>query len=596
MSQRKNVFISYSHQDKSWLDRLSVHLRPLEKKHRIVVWSDTRINPGLRWQDEVAVALASTKVAVLLVSADFLSSEFITNNELPSLLQASEEEGMTILPLIVSPCGFLRTEGLYQFQSVNDPAQPLIKLSRGDQEEVLEKLAGHIEKLLTQSPEKVAATPVTIEDQTATLLWTLLRGQLQLQLDPEEFTTWFHPLKVKLQDENQLVLVAPNARFCSSLRKSYQPVVDRVLAGLPGLSFQVIFGIDENAASSLSLGSVPSSPFNPKYLFETFVEGRSNEFALAAAMRVSESPSQSYNPLFLYGGVGLGKTHLLHAIGHVIQRTRPQFRILYLQAEQFINEFLNSLRFNSQTEFRERFRKIDLLMIDDVQFLANKELSQQAFYDVFNLLYTSNKQIVLACDCSPRNIPTLEDRIRSRFEWGLIADVQPPDEETKMAIIRRKADIEGVTLPPELAQVIANQVRSNIRELEGLVNRVLAFSSLTGKPLSLALVLDTLKNFMPENGNKPAAVDIIKYVSRHFDLKVSELKNKSNTKEVLVPRQIAMYLCRKLTGLSFPEIGRLFGNKHHSTVMYAVEKIQKMRAADSSLDQILISLERHFTC
>src|SRR6185295_13685125 len=344
-------------------------------------------------------------------------------------------------------------------------------------------------------------------------LWSLLQRQLQQQLDPEEFATWFRPLKVGNEDGDRLVLVAPNSRFLHTLEESYRPTVDRAVAGLGGAGFEVLFSLDE--ASALSDEPLAPSYFDPKYLFENFVKGKSNEFALAAARRVAENPSLSYNPLFLYGGVGLGKTHLLHAIGHELRRCRPNLSVLYLATEQFVNELINSIRFDRMPAFRERYRTIDVLMIDDIQFLAKKERTQEEFFHTFNTLYTSQKQIILSCDSSPRDIPTLEERLRSRFEWGLIADIQPPDLETKMAILQRKAALEEVQLPEEVAEFIAQQVKSNIRELEGLLNRVLAFSSLTGKPLTLALARETLKDILPEEGKKPAAAEIVKLVARH---------------------------------------------------------------------------------
>jgi chromosomal replication initiator protein len=590
MPPRKDVFISYSHQDKSWLERLCVHLRPLEKKHKVVIWSDTRIKPGVRWQDEVTAALALTKVAVLLVSADFLSSEFITNDELPALLQAAEEEGTTILPLIVSPCGFLRTESLRQFQSVNDPIQPLIKLSKGDQEEVLEELASCIEELLTlQAPSPL---PISREMKPPAPFWPILQKQLQQHLDPEEFAIWFRPLQIVNEDEHRLVLVAPNHRILNALER-YRPLLEEIIARMREPGFEVLFSLAEPIIPIDD--SLAPSRFNPKYLFESFVEGKSNELALAAAKRVAESPSLSYNPLFVYGGVGLGKTHLLHAIGQELQNNRSQLRVLCLAAEQFTNELIHSIRFDRMTAFRERYRTVDVLIIDDVHFLANKERTQEEFFHLFNKLYENQKQIILSSNSSPRNIPTLEERLRSRFECGLIVDIQPPDQETKMAIIHRKAALEGVEFPPELAQVIANMVRSNVREMEGLFNRVLAFSSLTGKPLSVDLALETLGDILPEKGLKPPAADIIRDVARHFGLKVSEIKGKSNGRDVVFPRQVAMYLCRRLTGLSYLEIARLFADRHRSTAIYAVDKIQELRSADPKLDLTLSNLERHFS-
>src|SRR3954452_19364829 len=371
--------------------------------------------------------------------------------------------------------------------------------------------------------------------------WSLLQRQLQQQLDPEEFATWFRPLKVGDEDSDRLVLLAPNSRFLHTLEESYRPAVDRAVAGLAGSGFEVLFSLeDELIADDEPL--ITPSRFNPRYLFANFVKGKSNELAEAAARRVAENPSLSYNPLFIYGGVGLGKTHLLHAIGHEIQRSRPQLRVLYLSAEQFTNELINSIRFDRMPAFRERYRTIDVLMIDDVQFLANKERTQEEFFSTFNTLYTSQRQIIISSDSSPRNIPTLEERLRSRFEWGLIADIQPPDHETKMAIIHRKAELEGVELPPALAEVIANLVRSNIREIEGLFTRVHAFSSLTGRPLSVDLAQEALEDILPKR-DTPQAADINRYVDRHYGLKLSEIKGKSNAKEMVIPRQVAMYLC-----------------------------------------------------
>ncbi len=422
--------------------------------------------------------------------------------------------------------------------------------------------------------------------------WSLLQRQLQKQLDPDEFATWFRPLKVGGEDSERLVLLAPNSRFLHTLEESYRPAVDRAVAGLAGDGFEVLFSLEDGMVASHD--PIAPSHFNPKYLFAYFVEGTSNEFALAAARRVAENPSFSYNPLFVYGGVGLGKTHLLHAIGHEIQRSRPQLRLLYLAAEQFTNELINSIRFDRMPAFRERYRTIDVLMIDDVQFIAKKERTQEEFFHTFNTLYTSQKQIILSSDSPPRSIPTLEERLRSRFEWGLIADIQPPDLETKMAILQRKAALEGSQLPDEVAEFIALQVRSNVRELEGHLNRVLAYASLTAKPLSLALARHTLKDILPEEGKKPPAAEIVKLVARHYDLKVSEIKSKSNARQIVIPRQVAMYLCKRLTDLSYPEIGKLFNDKHHSTVMYSVEMVDKKREADPDFDRMLKSLAGHF--
>ncbi len=414
------------------------------------------------------------------------------------------------------------------------------------------------------------------------------------ELDPEEFATWFLPLKVRKEGQGHLILLAPNSRFLHTLEESYRSVVDRALAGLSGRPFEVHFLLEEDD-KEVSTDEVPApGHFNPKYIFQTFVVGKSNEFAHAAAKAVAENPSHSYNPLFLYGGVGLGKTHLLHAIGHEILQRRPNLRVFYLVAEQFVNELINSIRFDRMPQFRERYRTIDVLLIDDVQFIANKERTQEEFFHTFNTLYTSQKQIILSSDSSPRNIPTLEERLRSRFEWGLIADIQPPDLETKVAILQRKAYTEGVTLPDDVAVFIARQVKSNIRELEGLLNRVIAHSSLTATPLSLDHAKETLKDILPEEGKKPNPAKIVKAVADHYGLKVAEIKSKSNSQQIVFPRKVAMYLLRKLSEVSYPEIGKIFNDKHHSTVMYAVRDIEDRRARDADLDRVLHGLEQQF--
>jgi chromosomal replication initiator protein len=429
--------------------------------------------------------------------------------------------------------------------------------------------------------------------------WSRLQERLRAILEPEEYSTWFAPLKLKGENEAGLVLVAPNARFVHTLEESYRETVDREASLLFDELFSVTILAEEGEGERpLRAAPTPQAPtgdrLNPKYLFETFVVGSSNQFAHAAARAVAESPAHSYNPLFLYGGVGLGKTHLLHAIGHQILARRPELKVLYFTAEQFVNQLINSLRFKSMPSFRERYRSIDVLLVDDIQFLANKERTQEEFFHTFNTLYTGQRQIILSSDSSPRNIPAIEERLRSRFEWGLIADIQAPDLETKVAILRRKADQDGVVLPDDVALFIAYQVKSNVRELEGMLNRVVAFSSLTAKPLSLELAKETLKDILPDEGRRATAADIIKFVARHYGLKVSEIKSKSNSKQIAFPRQVAMFLCKELTELSYPEIGRQFNDKHHSTVMYSVDKILKLRATDAELERTLDGMTRHF--
>jgi chromosomal replication initiator protein DnaA len=429
MPQRSNVFVSYSHRDKVWLDRLYVHLRPLERPpHRIVIWSDRSLRPGSRWKEEIQEALASARVAVLLISADFLSSDFITENELPPLLKAAEGQGSVVLPVILKPCRFLRTDNLNQFQAINDPrTQPLSRLSEADQEEIFDRLSEEIENILCRLPAQ------------------------------------------------------PSAPATPTSEKSLNPdVVEKISVKKRGK----VLAID-------------TPRFNQTYRFETFVQGKSNEFAFAAARAVAERPAQSYNPLFLHGGTGLGKTHLLHAIGHVIHKARPELRVLYLSAEQFVNEMIEAIRSHRLAAFQEHYRTIDVLMIDDVQFLASRERGQEEFYHTFNTLYASDKQIILSSDAPPRTISALEERLRSRLEGGLIVDISPPDLETKIAILQHKCALENVILPLDVSEFIANQARSSVRELEGLLNRVLAYVSFKGMPISVASVREALQEIVP---------------------------------------------------------------------------------------------------
>ncbi len=425
-------------------------------------------------------------------------------------------------------------------------------------------------------------------------LWSQLRRELRDQMDPDEYATWITPLRVGSESRDSLVLLAPNELFRAALERSYRPTVDRAIAGMRDPSVRVLISLEE-AKQKESAETTPKAQVNERYVFESFVVGGSNQFAHAAARAVAENPSKSYNPLFLYGGVGLGKTHLLHAIAHHIQQRHPHLKVMYLAAEQFVNELISSLRFNRMPAFRERYRSVDVWLVDDIQFLANKERTQEEFFHTFNQLYTNQKQIILSSDSSPRDIPTLEERLRSRFEWGLIADIQAPDLETKIAILRRKAESEETDLPDDVALFIARSVKSNVRELEGMLNRVIAFSSLTGKPLSLELTRETLKDILPPEDRRLQASEIVKHVAAHYGLRVTEIKSKNNSKHIAFPRQVAMYLCKQLTDMSYPEIGRLFNDKHHSTVMYSVEKIEGLRSRDEDFARTLDTLAAHFS-
>ncbi len=427
-------------------------------------------------------------------------------------------------------------------------------------------------------------------------VWPTLRRQLRADLPPDEFRTWFHPLRVASEDAEQLVLEAPNSRFVAALEEGFRPIVDWAIADLKGPTFQVLFKSSDSirrtarpAATSRRTPAVvdnaaAGSSLNPQYRFDSFVIGNSNRFACAASQAVAEKPGLSYNPLFLYGGVGLGKTHLLHAIGNRLRATTPDTRVVYLAAEDFVNDLITSIRFERMPAFRERYRTIDVLLVDDIQFLARKERSQEEFFHTFNVLYTRQKQIIVTSDAQPRDLADMEERLRSRFGSGLLADIQPPDLETKVAILQRKArQLQGLDLDTDVALFIARQVHSNVRELEGLLNRVIAFASLSGARLDLDFAKEALRDVLPEQDRPVSPAHIVKLVAHHYGLKVREIKSKSNSRQITYPRQIAMFLCKRLTEMSYPEIGRLFNGKHHSTVMYSVEQIERRRADDERL-------------
>jgi chromosomal replication initiator protein len=333
-----------------------------------------------------------------------------------------------------------------------------------------------------------------------------------------------------------------------------------------------------------------AAQLNPRYTFDGFVIGNGNQFARAAAGAVAERPSKAYNPLFLYGGVGMGKTHLMHAIGHEMKLRQPQSSICYVSSEKFTNEMINSLRNDRMTSFRDKFRSVDLLLIDDIQFLAQKERTQEEFFHTFNALHESMKQIVIASDRPPKELPEIEDRLRSRFEWGLIADIQPPDLETKVAILQKKAESEQTTLPIDVALFIASNVRTNVRELEGALVRLIAWCGLNGMEITLPTTQQCLKAFIDTQVRKITIESIQRAVAEQFGMRVAELKQKNNSRSVVVPRQIAMYLAKQMTEASLPEIGRQFGGKHHTTVMHSIGKIDEMKRTDKDLNRTLTKL------
>jgi chromosomal replication initiator protein len=442
-------------------------------------------------------------------------------------------------------------------------------------------------------------------------IWDEVLGRIEAKVNRHSYYTWFKPTSFVADRGTTIHVRVPNALFRDWLTKHYSTVINESLSELnrndAGLAFltdgeeppQVVTVSVElpetgtaEAASTAEPESVPapitgSAGLNPRYTFETFIVGPSNQFAHAASRAVAEAPSRSYNPLFIYGGVGLGKTHLMHAIGRYVLEHNPNLKLTYISSERFMNEMINAVRYDRTLEFRERYRSVDVLLVDDIQFLAGKEGTQNEFFHTFNALYDAQKQIVISSDCPPHEIPSLEERLRSRFEWGLIADIQSPDLETKVAILKKKAEAEAVPLPDNVAIYIAGKIKSNIRELEGSLIRLVAYASLTGREISLPLAQDVLKNIL-DHDEKAVTIEIIqKFVADYYQLKLADLKSRNNSKSVAIPRQVAMYLCKNLTHASLPEIGRCFGGKHHSTVIHSIRKVEDIRKRDGSFNTLI---------
>jgi chromosomal replication initiator protein len=433
-------------------------------------------------------------------------------------------------------------------------------------------------------------------------LWDQILSRVETKVNRHSFYTWFKPTSFVGEDAAAITVRVPNGLFKDWLTKHYSGVISEALGEVRKGSLAVNFVADPPTdPAAVSLGpdeaatvdpAVPASVpgpagLNPRYAFDTFIVGPSNQFAHAASRAVAEAPSRSYNPLFIYGGVGLGKTHLMHAIGQYILQHDRNMKLTYISSERFMNEMINAVRYDRVIDFRERYRTFDILLVDDIQFLAGKEGTQTEFFHTFNALYDSQKQIVLSSDCPPHEIPALEERLRSRFEWGLIADIQSPDLETKTAILKKKAETEAVPLPDDVAIFIAGRIKSNVRELEGSLIRLIAYASLTGQEISLSLAQEVLKNIL-DHEEKAVTIEIIqKFVADYYNLKLVELKSRNNSKSVAMPRQIAMYLCKSLTHASLPEIGRSFGGKHHSTVIHSIRKVEVLRKRDSDFNSLI---------
>jgi chromosomal replication initiator protein len=435
--------------------------------------------------------------------------------------------------------------------------------------------------------------------------WDETLEYIQQKVPKQVFDTWFLPVQLDRVENSILYIGVPNKFFGEWLDTHYGSLLAEAVATTgTGEPLTVAFVVREKMAVSsadlppvIQQGKAQSPPkprrgilLNPKYTFRNFVVGAGNQFAHAACMAVAEQPGQTYNPLFIYGGVGLGKTHLLNAIGNHVAEQRD-LRIAYLTTEQFTNEVINSIRYDKMMDLRKRYRHIDMLMIDDIQFLVGKERTQEEFFHTFNALYEGHKQIVLSSDRFPKDMPDIEERLRSRFEWGLIADLQPPDVETRIAILRKKSEDEGVKLPEDVIQFLSTTMKSNIRELEGSLVRLGAYASLTGQVISLDLAKTVLRDLIGDKKKVVAMDDIQEAVCTQFHVKLAELKSRRRSKTLVHPRQIAMYLCRELTDASYPEIGRQFGGKDHTTIIHACRQVAKAKEADTGLQTTIESLK-----
>lgn len=467
-----------------------------------------------------------------------------------------------------------------------------------------------------------------------TNVWNIILKSVEKKLNRQIFDSWFRPIQFEGFDEEKQILQLRATQVNKDwVNTYYSELLSQTLNELNISNYRFKWNIEEmripeeiildedeeeefffekqrpNGNIGFNFDNIISQPpvkntttnfvdiepiensLNPKYKFENFVVGASNQFAHAASLAVTEAPGKTYNPMFIYGGVGLGKTHLMHAIGHAIKEQNRHLRVAYISAEKFMNELINAIRYDKTQTFRDKYRSIDVLLMDDVQFMAGKERTQEEFFHTFNALHNDQKQIVITSDCPPREIPTLEERLHSRFEWGLIADIEPPDLETKVAILKRKADLDGVDLPDDVAIFIASKVKSNVRELEGSLVRLVAISSLRGIPITKMLAQDAIRNIVDSDRPEGVTMErISKTVAAHYKLTVEELKSKNNSRPIAVPRQVAMYICKRLTKHSFPEIGREFGGKHHTTVMHSVEKIDALTKEDRNFHKTVSEL------
>ncbi|WP_020678235.1 chromosomal replication initiator protein DnaA [Geopsychrobacter electrodiphilus] len=425
-------------------------------------------------------------------------------------------------------------------------------------------------------------------------LWDKVALQLEKELNSHNYNTWICPIKYESIDDNFLNISVPNKFFSDWIKDNYKNKIESILNNILNNNIKLNINIsnimmNQENKEEIKIEEkkdhikITNNTLNNKYTFDSFVSGTSNQFAHAAAMAVANNPATTYNPLFIYGGVGLGKTHIINAIGNYIHEKNNNAKIAYYSSEKFMNELINSLRYAKMEDFRNKFRSMDVLLIDDIQFIAGKERTQEEFFHTFNALYESHKQIIVTSDKFPKEIPGLEERLRSRFEWGLIADIQAPDVETKLAILKMKADQNGINIPEDVGFFLANSITSNVRELEGYLVRVGAYASLTSTPINMEMAKNILKDILVEQNREITIETIQKIVANHFNVKTIELKSSKRLKTLVLPRQIAMYISRKMTSCSFPEIGNRFGGKDHSTVIHAIKKIDQKMVEDIQL-------------
>ena len=421
-------------------------------------------------------------------------------------------------------------------------------------------------------------TPINLK------IWDEAKELIKGRLSPQSYETWFDPIKLVGASEGEIVLEVPNKFFKNWVSDKYLRLIEDALLVCANKKVSIAFSVPQ--ANSLITVETRRQPrevdsstrhagLNKKYTFDDFVIGPSNRFAHAASVAVSETPARAYNPLFIYGGVGLGKTHLMQAIGNKVASQNSGLKVLYISSEQFTNQLISAIQNRTTVKFRQLYRGVDVLLIDDIQFIGGKEATQEEFFHTFNALHDAHKQIVLSSDRTPKDISTLEERLVSRFEWGLITDIQPPDLETRIAILKKKAERETIPVPNDVAFFIAEKIKSNIRELEGALIRVVAYAKLMGREISVQLVREVLKDMVLEDEVKVTVELIQKKVAEHFNIRLVDIKGKKRNRAIVYPRQIAMYLARDLTDYSLPEIGGFFGGRDHTTVIHACDKISR---------------------